>query len=183
MILNNRLAVFDEKITERELNARKFVRKAAAEGAVLLKNDRTLPLGKSIRKIALFGAGASQTIRGGTGSGDVNIRSYVTVREGLSDAGYEIVTDRLLKRYDCEVSAAKALFKSHIQQKAADGVKNALIEMMHHPFTARNSYVRKVLKDMKRMPQYMCSPAYPARAQTEKLSPPIICSAKRSFAT
>lgn len=37
MILNNRLAVSDEKITERELNARKFVRKAAAEGAVLLK--------------------------------------------------------------------------------------------------------------------------------------------------
>ncbi len=136
IILNNRLAVSDEKITERELNARRFVRKAAAEGAVLLKNDRTLPLGKSIKKIALFGAGAGQTVRGGTGSGDVNVRSYVTVREGLSDAGYEIVTDRLLKRYDCDVSAAKALFKSHIQQKAADGVKNALIEMMHHPFTA-----------------------------------------------
>ena len=98
IILNNRLAVSDEKITERELNARRFVRKAAAEGAVLLKNDRTLPLGKSIKKIALFGAGAGQTVRGGTGSGDVNVRSYVTVREGLSDAGYEIVTDRLLKR-------------------------------------------------------------------------------------
>lgn len=134
--LNNRLAASDEKITEREIAARKFVRAAAAEGAVLLKNDRTLPLGRSIKKIALFGAGAGQTVRGGTGSGDVNVRSYVTVREGLSDAGYEIVTDRLLKRYDCDVSAAKSLFKSHIQQKAADGVKDALIEMMHHPFTA-----------------------------------------------
>lgn len=41
--------------------------KAAQEGMVLLENDGVLPL--KDKKVALFGAGAVDTIYGGTGSG------------------------------------------------------------------------------------------------------------------
>ena len=46
-------------------------RKLAPECMVLLKNDGTLPL-KGTGKLALYGSGARKTVKGGTGSGDVN---------------------------------------------------------------------------------------------------------------
>ena len=64
----------DNTVTKRELENRKVARKAAAEGMVLLKNEgQLLPL-KEGTKVALYGVGASRTIKGGTGSGDVNER-------------------------------------------------------------------------------------------------------------
>ena len=59
----------DNTVTKRELDNRKVARRAAAEGMVLLKNEGILPL-KEGTKIALYGVGASRTIKGGTGSGD-----------------------------------------------------------------------------------------------------------------
>ena len=71
---------------------RELARKAAREGIVLLKNEgRVLPL-KEGSKVALFGAGAGKTMKGGTGSGDVNVVHYVTVEEGLREAGFTITT-------------------------------------------------------------------------------------------
>lgn len=62
---------------------------------VLLENDGVLPL-KKIGKIALYGAGARHTIKGGTGSGDVNSREVINIEQGLKDAGFTITTDRWL---------------------------------------------------------------------------------------
>lgn len=46
---------------------------------VLLKNEgNLLPLEKG-SKVALYGIGASKTIKGGTGSGDVNERDKVSI--------------------------------------------------------------------------------------------------------
>lgn len=47
-------------------------RTLAAECAVLLKSDGTLPLAKA-EKIAAYGSGVRKTIKGGTGSGDVRL--------------------------------------------------------------------------------------------------------------
>ena len=52
------------------------VRELAPECMVLLKNEGILPL-QETGKIALYGSGARRTIKGGTGSGDVNVRHYV----------------------------------------------------------------------------------------------------------
>ena len=52
----------DNTVTKRELDNRKVARKAAAEGMVLLKNEGILPL-KEGTKIALYGVGASRTIK------------------------------------------------------------------------------------------------------------------------
>ncbi len=51
-----------------------LARRAAADGMVLLKNeDGLLPFAQGAR-LALYGAGAVATVKGGTGSGDVNSR-------------------------------------------------------------------------------------------------------------
>ena len=65
-----------DEITERESRIRAVARKAAAEGMVLLENNGILPL-RAGMKIALYGQGARYTIKGGTGSGDVNSRNTV----------------------------------------------------------------------------------------------------------
>ena len=56
-----------DEVSERELSYRQLAREVAAEGMVLLKNEGVLPLQN--KKIALFGAGARMTVKGGTGSG------------------------------------------------------------------------------------------------------------------
>ena len=67
-------------------------RSAATEGMVLLQNqDRALPMAPS-GSVAVFGVGAYKTVKGGTGSGDVNNRYTVTVRQGLEKAGYTVTT-------------------------------------------------------------------------------------------
>lgn len=88
------------EVTEREIRHRRLARKAAAEGFVLLKNEnQILPL-DTPKKIGLYGAGAVRTIKGGTGSGDVNERDYVTVRQGLELAGYQLTSGRWLDSYE-----------------------------------------------------------------------------------
>ena len=74
----------DNTVTKRELENRKVARRAAAEGMVLLKNEGILPL-KEGTKIALYGVGASRTIKGGTGSGDVNERETVSIYKEIKN--------------------------------------------------------------------------------------------------
>lgn len=73
-------------------------RRVAAEGMVLLENSGVLPL--SPCRVALFGNGARRTIKGGTGSGDVNERSRVTVEDGLRNAGFVVTGEAWRDRYD-----------------------------------------------------------------------------------
>ena len=67
------------------------LRALAPECMVLLKKNGDFPLNGPC-KIALYGSGARETIKGGTGSGDVNVRHYVTVEEGLENAGFTVTT-------------------------------------------------------------------------------------------
>ncbi len=75
-------------------------RAIAADGMVLLKNDgHALPI--SPQKIALFGAGAVETVACGTGSGYVTA-PMVSVRQGLENAGFEITSTSWLRRFLAE---------------------------------------------------------------------------------
>ena len=92
--------------TVEELAHKKVSRALAGECMVLLENDGVLPL-EGIKKIALYGNGARATVKGGTGSGDVNTRDNVTIEDGLLNAGYEIASKEWLDRYDAKRAAAK----------------------------------------------------------------------------
>ncbi len=59
------------------------------ECTVLLKKNGAFPLEKPCR-IAAFGSGVRDTVKGGTGSGEVNSRYFVTIEQGLKDAGFYI---------------------------------------------------------------------------------------------
>ena len=94
------------EVTQRETDHRKIAREAAAEGFVLLENkDHVLPLTKG-SKVGLYGAGAIRTIKGGTGSGDVNERDSVNIFQGMKNAGYDVTSSEWLEDYDkCYVQA------------------------------------------------------------------------------
>ncbi len=89
---------FDNTITDREIRHKEIAYRAACEGIVLLENNGALPL-KS-QKVALFGIGASQTIKGGTGSGEVNERHSVSIYEGMKNAGFTVTSEAWIERYD-----------------------------------------------------------------------------------
>ncbi|MCD6552161.1 glycoside hydrolase family 3 protein [Thermotoga sp.] len=64
----------------------KIAYEAGAEGVVLLKNKGALPLSED-SKIALFGTGQIETIKGGTGSGDTHPRYTISILEGVKERG------------------------------------------------------------------------------------------------
>ncbi|WP_125712920.1 glycoside hydrolase family 3 protein [Companilactobacillus kedongensis] len=82
------------------LNSEKNVllsKKAAQEGMVLLQNNHhVLPL--SNKTVALYGSGAFATVKGGTGSGDVDQKT-ISIVEGLENSGFNITTMAWLTRF------------------------------------------------------------------------------------
>lgn len=93
---------------------RQIARRAAAEGIVLLKNEGALPLKKG-EKAALFGGGAVSTVKGGTGSGDVNEREVVSIYQGFLDAGIALTDQEWLEEY------------GRIYRQAREDWKNAIL--------------------------------------------------------
>ncbi|MDY4222367.1 MAG: glycoside hydrolase family 3 C-terminal domain-containing protein, partial [Candidatus Faecousia sp.] len=61
------------EVTASEQAHSDYIRRIAGECMVLLENDGTLPL-SGPQKVALYGNGARATVKGGTGSGEVNSR-------------------------------------------------------------------------------------------------------------
>ena len=106
-------------VSERELKNRAVARKAAADGIVLLKNDGVLPLEKG-SKVALFGSGAGQTIKGGTGSGDVNEREVVSIYQGLVNAGFEVTSSSWVEDFKSIYRKSRVEWRDSIF-KAAEG--------------------------------------------------------------
>ncbi len=109
-----------QEVTERETEHRKLARRAAAEGFVLLKNEGGfLPLPKGSR-IGLYGAGAVKTVKGGTGSGDVNERDCVSIYQGMVNAGYEVTSEAWLKEYEAVYLQARLEWRDAIIRKAKE---------------------------------------------------------------
>ncbi|MCM1113862.1 MAG: glycoside hydrolase family 3 C-terminal domain-containing protein [Clostridium sp.] len=93
-----------------------FFRDNGAECTVLLKKDGRFPL-NTAGKIAAYGSGVRNTIKGGTGSGEVNM-PYVTIEQGLKNAGFIITSLNWLNAYDRVVENARAEFLAEIKREA-----------------------------------------------------------------
>ena len=87
-----------DAVSAREHENDQVAYRAALESIVLLRNNGALPLKE--KRIALFGSGASHTIKGGTGSGEVNNRHSVSIYEGLLNRGVEVTSEKWIREYD-----------------------------------------------------------------------------------
>ena len=91
---------------------------AAKEGMVLLKNDgNLLPLKKGSR-VALFGKGTFDYVKGGGGSGDVTVSHIVNLYDGFKEY------PEMITVYD---EAAK-FYKNYVEKEYSNGNAPGMIE-------------------------------------------------------
>ena len=113
----NAVKIASPEIQEFEKKHIETLRNLAPECMVLLKKNGDFPLSLPC-KVALYGSGARKTIKGGTGSGDVNVRHFSTIEEGLANAGFTITTQAWLDAYDKAKSGGKEEFIAEIIEEA-----------------------------------------------------------------
>ena len=127
-------ASYSNEVTQREQENLQVAYRAACEGIVLLKNDGTLPL--KTKKVALYGAGASMTIKGGTGSGEVNERHSVTILEGMTDRGFTITTRNWIADFERLYAEAEAAYKVEKKKRINILKPNSIMDMLMENFRA-----------------------------------------------
>lgn len=127
-------ATRNPEISIREQRNMTRARRIAADGMVLLENNGVLPLKADGRVLALFGNGARRTVKGGTGSGDVNSRTVCNVEQGLMDAGYTIGTKNWMDRFDKACDAKMAEYMAHFQSVLAEKGMGGILEALSNPY-------------------------------------------------
>ena len=100
-----------------------------AECTVLLKKDGSFPLDAPCR-IAAYGSGVRYTVKGGTGSGEVNSRYFVTVEQGLKDAGFDVVSEEWAYQYSQYAEYAKKQYIDEVRAKAKEEKVNIIAASM-----------------------------------------------------
>ena len=132
-------------------------RKAAGEGMVLVKNENeTLPLAKGT-KVALFGKGTIDYVKGGGGSGDVTVEYIRNFYEGMK-----------IKEAKGEVSLFHELpefYEKNVKEQYAAG---AVPGMTREPEVPDELVQKKHIP----IPQSSPSAASPARAGTANARSP-----------
>ncbi|MBO5999395.1 MAG: glycoside hydrolase family 3 C-terminal domain-containing protein [Lachnospiraceae bacterium] len=119
----------NQEIQPFETEHRAILRAMAPECTVLLKSNGDFPLDKPC-PVALYGSGARHTVMGGTGSGEVNTRTFVNVEQGLKDAGFTITTSEWLDAYDAVLDKAHENFILGIKESAKKKHTLAILEGM-----------------------------------------------------
>ena len=125
-------ASLNGEVSRREKENLAVAYRAACEAMVLLKNDGTLPL--QTRKVALYGSGASRTIKGGTGSGEVNERHSVTILEGLEDRGFTVTTHKWIADFEEDYAAALKANLEEMKKRVNFLKPNFIMQMLQNDF-------------------------------------------------
>lgn len=107
----------------------KKLRPYLGECCVLLKYNGAFPLEKPC-SIACFGNGVRNTVKGGTGSGEVNSRYFINIEEGLTKAGFTISNPHWASLYVPFLKKAKDAFHKEIKRKAREEKTNVIIASM-----------------------------------------------------
>ena len=120
------------EVTASERSHSDSIRRIAGECMVLLENDGVLPL-SGPQKVALYGNGARATVKGGTGSGEVNSRYSVSVEQGLEEAGFEITSKQWLAEQDRVIQEEYSAYMADVHQRAeAMGIPDFFVVFNEH---------------------------------------------------
>ena len=115
-------------------------RQSAAEGMVLMKNEKALPFNKDIKNVALYGNTSYDFIAGGTGSGNVNHAYVVSLLDGMKNGGY-VVSEDLKTAYETYLDDCKKKIEAEIEATAKkDPDKANLMRFMPKPLPAEKSF-------------------------------------------
>ena len=125
-------ASWSNEVTQREKDNLKVAYRAACESIVLLKNDGALPF--ETGKVALYGPGVSMTIKGGTGSGEVNERHSVTILEGMQDRGFEVTTLDWISRFGVHYQEQLAKYKEEKKKRVDITKLDTIMSMLFDNF-------------------------------------------------
>ena len=93
---------------------------------VLLKKDGSFPL-ESPCTLAAYGSGVRRSIKGGTGSGEVNSRYSVSIEEGLRDAGFTLTGADWHTGYEQVRKNAHKAFLAQLKKDAKAAKLNYII--------------------------------------------------------
>ena len=99
-------------------------RQSAAEGMVLMKNNKALPFDQDIKNVALYGCTSYDFIAGGTGSGNVNHAYVISLVDGLKNGGY-VISDELKNKYETYIADSKKKAEAALKEMEKKDPKNA----------------------------------------------------------
>ena len=115
-------------------------RQSAAEGMVLMKNEKALPFAKSIKNVALYGNTSYDFIAGGTGSGNVNHAYVISLLDGMKNGGYTVSED-LKNAYETYINDAKKKAEAELEAQAKkDPNTAALAKFLPQPLPAEKLF-------------------------------------------
>lgn len=105
------------KMNDYEKEHIRRLRGEAAQCCLFLKRDGSFPL-EEAGPVALYGNGARGTLKGGTGSGDVNSRFVITAERGLERAGCTVTTKQWLDEYEKIRQSERPSFVKRLKAEA-----------------------------------------------------------------
>ena len=101
-------------------------RQSAAEGMVLMKNEKALPFAENVKNVALYGCTSYDFIAGGTGSGNVNHAYVVSLLDGLKNGGYT-VSEEMKTAYEKYIADSKEAQQKAIEEMAKKDKQAAML--------------------------------------------------------
>ena len=103
---------------------------------VLLKKNGAFPLDGPCR-IEAVGSGVRYTVKGGTGSGEVNSRYFVNIEKALMNAGFELSNMDWSTAYGSCREEARADFIAGIRKKARIRFMQSGLLVIFHGYILR----------------------------------------------
>ena len=125
-------AAWSDAVTPLEEKNKQVSYEAATEAIVLLEDDGSLPVEPG--KIALYGSGADKTIKGGTGSGEVNERHAISIMEGLEMAGFTITTKSWIEEYQRRFEEKEDEYRKTFRDSLLKGNIKNIMGVLTIPF-------------------------------------------------
>ncbi len=115
-------------------------RQSAAEGMVLMKNEKALPFAKTVKNVALYGNTSYDFIAGGTGSGNVNHAYVVSLLDGLKNGGYT-VSENLKNAYETYLGDIKKKAEAELKElEKSDPDKAMYVKFLPQPLPAEKLF-------------------------------------------